>query len=317
MSKHRYHNIDQEIGLKEWREVRRWQRERKGKVKDLTYQVPAVDHPDLEFLQSNRSVTSITWIGHSTFLVQSGGLNILTDPVWAKRMGIAKRLTPPGIPLSSLPNIDVVLISHSHYDHLHYSSLRQLPGDPLYLVPAGLARSFRWKGLSRVQQLNWWESCSRNDVSFTFVPAQHWTRRTLWDTNRSHWGGWVVSSRSDEGRAELPVIYFAGDSGYFSGFREIGHRFRIDYALMPIGAYEPEWFMKAHHTTPEEAIQAYEDVGATWFVPMHYGAFRLADDTPREALDRLTAEWEQRGHESDRLRILKHGETIRHAVEGQ
>lgn len=279
--------------------------------------------------------------------------------------GFSKRLSPPGIPIQDVPPIDIVLISHSHYDHLNISSLRQLAGAKQILVPAGLSAKLRLRGFTNVQELNWWEAVTVRGVKFTFVPSQHWARRNPWDTNLSHWGGFVmevqqstiensgehvpskeqaeaalspyreaaissyglketikqtkdlVSAKKLSHVAERPIvsasptIYFAGDSGYFDGFKEIGSRFRIDVTLMPIGAYEPEWFMGPQHVTPEEALQAFEDTCAGWFVPMHYGAFKLADDTPREALDRLEAERCRRTIKEDRIVILPHGETWR------
>ncbi|PDO11639.1 MAG: MBL fold metallo-hydrolase [Candidatus Reconcilbacillus cellulovorans] len=284
----------------------RWQRERLSKRKDLSFAVPRAESVDTNYLRANRSEPAIVWIGHSSFLIQLGGLHVVTDPVWANRMGFGRRLAPPGLLPSDLPAVDVALISHSHYDHLHIRSLRQLPGDPEILVPEGLGAYLSRKGFRRVRELGWWQSVRIGSVEFAFVPAQHWTRRTLWDMNKSHWGGWVMTPVGRN--AGMPTVYFAGDSGYFPGFRQIGEKFSIDCALMPIGAYEPEWFMGPQHVTPEEAVQAFLDVGARWFVPMHYGAFRLADDTPKEALDRLHAAWKARGLEADRLRVLKLGE---------
>lgn len=359
MKKRRFDNLEQVEQHNSYKQLKRWRQERirKLKLKDYSYKVPNVE-PDLPFLQGNRDIPAITWIGHSTFLIQVGGLNVITDPVWAGQMAFQKRLAPPGIPIEKMPPIDIVLISHSHYDHLNISSLRRLKGDKLLLVPAGLAAKLRLKGFSRVKELHWWESVTEQGVSFTFVPSQHWTRRNPWDTNSSHWGGWVIeradkrramaqnSGGPDEEQAEAmsasrreaaassdnceenahvqskraserprasvsPTVYFAGDSGYFRGFKEIGSRFDIDVALVPIGAYEPEWFMGPQHVTPEEALQAFEDVGARWFVPMHYGAFKLADDTPLEALERLEAERLRRGFGEDRVIVLPHGETWR------
>ncbi|MGN7385160.1 MBL fold metallo-hydrolase [Paenibacillus sp. SAFN-117] len=411
----RYENMDGVKLNNSFSQLRKWQKERRAKRKDLSYQIPQAS-PDLDYLHRNRKEMSITWIGHATFLIQMGGLNIITDPVWANRMGFAKRLAPPGLDISQLPDIDVVLISHGHYDHLDFPTLRRLPGAPAIYVPAGLRNKLRRKGYREVEELSWWQDISRDGVTFTFVPAQHWTRRTLMDTNTSHWGGWVISARGTDrgktasvgreaspvvgeacaqgresslgveeacaksreespvvggacaqgrksslgvekafaqgresslgveeacvqgresslgveeacaksreespvagkaatlGRTSPQVVYFAGDSGYFRGFREIGRRFNIDYALLPIGAYEPEWFMSTQHVTPEEAVQALEDCGGQVMVPMHYGAFRLADDTPKEALDRLHAEWQRRALPPERLRCLRHGETLR------
>ncbi|WP_079913657.1 MBL fold metallo-hydrolase [Paenibacillus sp. 32352] len=308
MAGKRYENMNGVKNLKGFKEIRQWQRERKAKVKDLSYTVPAAEHKQIDYLCGNRQDTTITWIGHSSFLIQLGGMNLLTDPVWAERMGFAKRLAPPGLRMEELPPIDAVLLSHSHYDHMDMRSLRSFKTAQLF-VPEGLGSKLRARGFARVTELSWWGHAQLGSLELHFVPAQHWTRRTLWDTNRSHWGGWVLQPAQRSGGRE--AIYFAGDSGYFPGFRQIGERFAIRYALMPIGAYEPEWFMSMQHVTPEEAVQAFLDVQGEIFIPMHYGAFRLADDTPREALDRLMAEWQRRELPEQSLRILLHGETLK------
>ncbi|MDF2644599.1 MAG: beta-lactamase [Paenibacillus sp.] len=314
MAQKRYSNADPTAKVKTWKEIRRWQQERKGKVKDLSLRIGEAEHKQQELLWNNRSVTTITWIGHSTFLLQVAGLTIVTDPVWANRMGFARRLEAPGLTLDEIPPVDIVLLSHSHYDHLHVGSLRKLKGSPVALVPEGLGSMMRRLGLSKVHELPWWGKTTVGPLEFHFVPAQHWTRRTLTDTNKSLWGGWVINRSAEllvEDAGNNDAIYFAGDSGYFQGFRDIGARFPgIRYALMPIGAYEPEWFMGMQHVTPEEAVQAFLDVGAKTFIPMHYGAFRLADDTPQEALDRLLADWRRMELDSSRLKLLKHGETL-------
>ena len=307
MIKKRYSNMDAVEKKISWKELRQWRKERRRKQKDLSFVVPSAESVDTDFLRRNRTETCIVWIGHSTFLIQYKGLNIITDPVWANRMGLEKRLSAPGIPIGEMPEIDVVLISHSHYDHLDFPSVRKLKGNPVYAVPAGLGGKFEAKRLKGAVEFEWWETRTVGTVEFAFVPAQHWTRRTLHDTNTSHWGGWVIRDAGDR-EPFAPCIYFAGDSGYFRGFREIGRRFSVDVALMPIGAYEPEWFMSMQHVSPEEAVQAFMDVGAHLFIPMHYGAFRLADDTPKEALDRLHAAWRNRGLDPARLRVLKLGE---------
>ncbi|TJY42791.1 MBL fold metallo-hydrolase [Cohnella pontilimi] len=287
--------------------IGRWSQERLNRIRssrDYSHCVPNVK-PDTVFLQHNRTEPSITWIGHSTFLIQLGGLNIVTDPVWARRMAFQKRLAPPGVELSDMPAVDVVLVSHSHYDHLHMSSLRRLRGQKKLLVPAGLRSKMFLRGFRDTHELHWWENTTHHNVKFTFVPAQHWTRRNPWDMNRSHWGGWVIEA--DNG----PTIYFAGDSGYFRGFSDIGQKFDIDVALLPIGAYDPEWFMSPQHVSPEEALQAFLDVRAKYFIPMHYGAFKLADDTPKEALERLEAARIQLEIPEEQLFLLQHGETMR------
>lgn len=306
MKRKKYSNTDPNHSLSGFKDMWKWQRERASKVKDMSFQIPGSDEIDLHYIQSNKSETAIIWIGHATFLIQAGGLNIVTDPVWANRMGFAKRLAPAGISIEDMPEIDVVLLSHGHYDHLHFPSIKRLKGNPLFLVPAGLSSLMKRHGISRVIENEWWEENKYGDITFTFVPAQHWVRRTPWDTNTSHWGGWMIEARNRN------RIYFAGDSGYFQGFQQIGERFgTIDYALMPIGAYEPEWFMSPQHVSPEEAIQAFLDVKAKTFIPMHYGAYRLADDTPKEALDRLNAEWKRRGLPDHNLVIPKLGEIVK------
>jgi len=314
MAAKRYENLDQVPNLNSFRDLLAWRKERRGKRKDFSFAVGQAGEKVVDKLAANRSAATVTWIGHSTFLIQFGGLNIVTDPVWAGSMAFEKRLTQPGLTLEQLPPIDVVLLSHSHYDHLDMPSWRRLArkGSFRAFVPAGLGQTMQRKGFRDTEELAWWESAEVQGVEFHFVPAQHWTRRSLTDTNASHWGGWVIK-RAESAGAEgdrSGAIYFAGDSGYFRGFKLIGEKFRIHTALMPIGAYEPEWFMTKQHVTPEEAVQAYVDVQAELFVPMHYGAFRLADDTPKEALDRLHAEWTKRSLPEDRLKTLLLGETL-------
>jgi len=306
MRRKRYTNLDNVKNMKSWDHFVRWQKARRTRGKDYSFVIPKETNVDTEFLQTNNTQISLTWIGHATFLIQIGGLNILTDPVWANRMGFHPRLAPPGLSISQLPKIDVVLISHSHYDHLHFYSIRRLKGNPLFLVPVGLGNKFLTRGFKKVEEFNWWDEKKLKEVVFSFVPAQHWSKRNPWDTNRSHWGGWMISSQIEDKK-----IYFVGDSGYFSGFKEIGNSFDIDYVLMPIGAYDPEWFMGPQHVSPEEAVQAFLDLQAKKFIPMHYSTFRLADDTPLEALYRLQKEWKRQNLAKDRLQILMFGETLK------
>ncbi|WP_052015573.1 MBL fold metallo-hydrolase [Halalkalibacter hemicellulosilyticus] len=284
------------------RDIMKWQAERWLKRKDLSYKVPHTKKTKIHEIYSNREFGTITWIGHVTFLIQLSGLNIVTDPVWASRVGFEKRLSKPGIMLEDMPEIDIVLISHNHYDHLHFNSIYQLKGDPLFLVPKGLKRLFLQKGITNVKEFNWWDCMLHKQLELTFLPTLHWSRRSLLDLNKSLWGGWMVKERSK-------TIFFVGDSGYHPIFKKIGRSYQIDYALIPIGAYEPEWFMKQQHVTPEEAVQCFQELNASTFIPMHYDAFRLADDTPKEALDRLKKAWNKRKG-SKKLMILKLGETL-------
>lgn len=311
MPKTRYNNMDNINTDKTLKQFKQWRDERRRKKKDYSYIIPN-SPPQLDYLLANRDEVSITWIGHSTFLIQYEGLNIVTDPVWASRMGFQRRIGQPGVPIGDVPDIDIILISHSHYDHMHVSSIRRLYGSGTQIiVPSGLGRKMIRKGFQRTREMKWWETLRIGAASISFVPTQHWTRRTPFDTNTSHWGGFVLEPAEPEADQKQQVIYFAGDSGYFRGFAEIGERFDIDVALLPIGAYEPEWFMTSQHTTPEEALQAFIDVRAKLMVPMHYGTFRLADDTAREALDRLEADRKKRGLAEDAIRVLLHGETLR------
>lgn len=307
----RFTNLDNVNTDRTLKQLRQWREERRRKKKDYSYIIPNTA-PQLDYLSQNQEEVSITWIGHSTFLIQYEGLNIVTDPVWAERMGFQRRLGSPGIPIRDIPSIDLILISHSHYDHMHMASIRKLySSNTALIVPIGLRRKMIRKGFQRTHELKWWEHIQIGNARISFVPTQHWTRRTLFDMNTSHWGGYVLESVEGKEDKRSQVVYFAGDSGYFPGFKDIGQRFNIDIALMPIGAYEPEWFMTSQHTTPEEALQAFIDVKAKMMIPMHYGTFRLADDTAREALDRLETERERREVASDAIRILMHGETLR------
>ncbi|TDF97163.1 MBL fold metallo-hydrolase [Paenibacillus piri] len=301
--KQRFTNLDNVANKQSVMHVYKWMK--KKKKMSRAYCIEHHSEIKQHFLKENSSATTITWIGHSTFLIQVGKLNIITDPVYAKTMGIRKRLTEPGIPITELPPIDIVLISHAHYDHLDFATLKRIGRNAEYLLPMGLKRLFKRKGYHHATELSWWDSKRIGGVEFTFVPAQHWTRRTLFDTNTSHWGGWIIQNG-----ANGETIYFAGDSGYFKGFELIGKRFSIDYALLPIGAYEPVSIMKTAHMSPEEAVKSYVDLKASSFIPMHYGTFKLADDTPEEALAKLQAEWRRRGLNREQLKVLLLGETL-------
>jgi L-ascorbate metabolism protein UlaG (beta-lactamase superfamily) len=298
-----YSNLDNVTSYKTFKDMRKWQKERRKKVKDLSVNIEQCPTKKVSELNENRSRTSYTWIGHSTFLIQMNGINILTDPVWAKRMGIEKRLTEPGISLDELPEIDLVVISHGHYDHLDFPTLKKLKGNPQYFVPAGLRSLFNRKGYQKVTEMNWWEHSQHEGITVHFVPAQHWTRRSLTDMNTSHWGGWIFQTSKE-------TLYFVGDTGYFSCFKQLADRFTIDTVFMPIGAFEPEWFMAPAHISPKDSVKAFIELKAKSFVPMHYGTYRLADDTGPEALERLYREWEKQQLPKEQLKVLLLGETV-------
>jgi L-ascorbate metabolism protein UlaG (beta-lactamase superfamily) len=249
----------------------------------------------------------ITFIGHSSFFLQIGGKNILVDPNFARWIFVLKRLKRPGLRLRDLPPIDAVLVSHAHFDHLHRPSLRAIARltrrrvgkRPLIIVPRSVRDLVCDLGYSRTIELDWWGELRLGGVTITHVPARHWGARMLRDTQRGY-GGFVL-------RAQGQSIYHAGDTAYFDGFREIGERLHPEVALLPIGAYHPASF-RSVHTSPEDAVQAFVDLGARWMVPMHYGSFRLSYEPMDEPLQRLKLEAQQRGIEK-KICVLEEGLT--------
>jgi len=231
-----------------------------------------------------------TWIGQSTFLLQSAEATLITDPVFSDRASPfawagPKRAAPPAVALDALPPIDVVLLSHDHYDHCDLASLGRLArrDNPLVVTPVGHKGLLASVGLTRVAELDWWETHGAPaGVEVTLVPSQHWSRRTPFSTNRRLWGGFMV-------RTGGRLAYFAGDSGYDQGlFAEIGRRCGApDLAMIPIGAYEPRWFMKDAHMNPEEAVRVHRDVGSRLSVAMHWGTFQLTDEAREEPVRAL------------------------------
>ncbi|MGW1159464.1 MBL fold metallo-hydrolase [Streptomyces sp. NPDC002519] len=232
-----------------------------------------------------------SWAGHASWVVRIGGLTVLTDPVWSRRiLGTPARITPVGIAWGALPPIDAVVISHNHYDHLDAPTLLRLPVTTPVFVPAGLAPWFRRRRFTCVTELDWWEGAELGGVRFDFVPAHHWSKRTLTDTCRSLWGGWIMTA-PDRRR-----VYFAGDTGYGHWFERIGRRYPgIDLALMPIGAYDPRWWLRDVHCDPEEAVRATADLGARRMAPMHWGTFVLSAEPVLEPLTRVRVAWEKAG----------------------
>jgi len=247
---------------------------------------------------------AVTWIGHASYVVRIGGKTILTDPVWSTRIpGVRSRLTPPGLPWAALPTIDAVVISHNHYDHLDAPTIRRLPRETPIFVPAMLGWWFRRRGFTRVTELDWWEAADLDGVRIEFVPAHHWSRRGVLDTCKSLWGGWVLSAGDSK-------IYFAGDTGYGHWFAEIGRRHPdLDLALLPVGAYEPRWFMKAAHISPPEAVRACRDLGAPRMATMHWGTFILSAEPLLAPVREAVREWESAGLPREDLWDLAVGET--------
>ncbi|MET7640157.1 MBL fold metallo-hydrolase [Streptomyces sp. NPDC005438] len=248
------------------------------------------------------STVSVTWAGHASWVLRIAGLTVLADPVWSRKiLGTPARLTPVGVAWEDLPPIDAVIISHNHYDHLDAPTLARLPRSTPLLVPAGLGRWCRRRRFTHVTELDWWEAVELPGpdgarLRLDFVPSHHWSRRSLTDTCRSLWGGWVLTDQRGQ------RIYFAGDTGYGHWFRRIGERYPgIDLALMPIGAYEPQWMLRPVHTNPEEAVRACDDLGARAMAPMHWATFVLSGEPPMEPLRRVRTAWAEAGREAEDL----------------
>jgi L-ascorbate metabolism protein UlaG (beta-lactamase superfamily) len=253
---------------------------------------------------------ALTFIGHSTFLIQLGGVALLTDPIWSSRaspfrcMG-PRRVRAPGQPLDALPAIDIVLVSHCHYDHLDLPTLREIGRrwSAVAMTGTGNRRHLAKAGLSAVHELDWWQCVGVGAAAITYVPAQHFSARTPLDRNRALWGGFVIQTGGF-------VVYFAGDTGYNEQFVEIRRRFpRLDVALLPIGAYEPRWFMSFHHMNPEEAVRAHLDLGAEVSIGMHWGTFHLSDEAIDDPLHALAAARARAGVPERAFRTLQFGET--------
>lgn len=260
--------------------------------------------------------TAITFIGHSSFLIQTAGRALLVDPVFAKRLILLRRQRLPGIRVADLPAIDAVLLTHAHMDHLNRPSLRAVTREmrrrklpvPVAIVPKGVEDLVSDLGFARIQSLEWWQSAqlSQNPgtadeaITITMTPARHWGARMFRDTHRG-FGGYVIES------AAGPAIYHSGDTAYFAGFAEIGHRLRPEIALLPIGAYFPDSY-RSVHTSPEEALRGFLDLRAEVMIPMHYGTFRLGREPMDEPLPRLMHAADGAGVR-DRVAALVEGES--------
>ncbi|MCH2173553.1 MBL fold metallo-hydrolase [Myxococcota bacterium] len=265
---------------------------------------------DGAFLRENAGTRrpTVTWVGHATLLVQMDGVSFLTDPIWSRTAspvsGIGPgRFVPPGIKFEDLPPIDFVVVSHNHYDHLDLPTLEKLARrspDTRFLVPLGNAELLESRGIDRVEPLNWGESVQIREVTVYAMPAQHWSQRGLTDRNRSLWASWAVVGPERR-------FYFAGDTGYFDGFRKVGDALGpFDIAAVPIGAYRPVEMMREAHMNPEEAVQAALDVGAGAAVAIHFGTFDLAT----EPLDEPPIRFREAGHAADQQTwVLDIGET--------
>ena len=238
----------------------------------------------------------VTWIGHATFLVQMHGVNILIDPNWALWHSIFKRVRRPGIALQELPPIDLIMVSHAHYDHLHLKSLAEIANGQPILMPRRVSPLVRRLDLEPVE-MDWWDNIEVDGVKITFTPARHWGARYVHDLHRG-FGGFTLTIGNR-------TLYHCGDSAYFEGFKEIGSRFDINLALMPIGAYDAP-SGRTVHMNPEEALDAFLDLQADTMIPMHYGSFPLGGEPMHEPLERLIYKAGSEGL-SHRVRILEEG----------
>ncbi|MEO8335940.1 MAG: MBL fold metallo-hydrolase [bacterium] len=301
-------------------DVVRWIRERRGQPRAPT---PArgsfpTATPDLLLPRATVAHHRATWIGHSTILLQSGGLNIITDPVFSERASPVQwagpqRVMPPAIDIAALPPLDVVLLSHSHYDHLDKAAVKRIAREhpsAVWVVPVGLASYVQGWGVGNVVELDWWQETEVRGLRVTATPARHFSARRIGDRNKSLWCGFAMAI--GEKRA-----YFAADTAYHPEFSAVGERCGpFDLVMMPIGAYDPRWFMHVVHMDPEEAVQAYMDLLVAHaeappplMLGIHWGTFRLTDEPMDEPPRRARARWVERGLAEERLWIASFGET--------
>ncbi len=256
------------------------------------------------------TTASACWIGHASWCLRLSGWLIAIDPIWSTAIGgVARRLVPPGVAFDALPKLDVVCITHNHMDHMDAPTLRRIAkrDAPLAVVPLGLAAPMRKLGFRNVVELDWWQAhelgAAHNQLQITLVPARHWSMRAPWTRNKTLWGGFVLRSASDG------VAYHSGDTAGGAHFAEIGARIgAIDWAMLPIGAYEPRWFMEPQHANPEDTGEGFAALGARNLLAMHWGTFRLTDEAIGEPPERMCAWWAANGLAPERLWIMGVGE---------
>jgi N-acyl-phosphatidylethanolamine-hydrolysing phospholipase D len=267
-----------------------------------------------------------TWIGHSSFLLQIGGMNVLLDPVWSERASPVsfagpRRHTAPGFPIDALPPVDIVLLSHDHYDHLDEPTVKQLlraHPESRWVAPLRVGRWLARRGANVAAELDWWERADVDTLEITATPAQHFSGRSLTGRNSTLWAGWSIRVRDDDASSSgrTPAVFVAGDTGAHPEFGAIARALGpFDAAFLPIGAYDPRWFMRPVHMDPEDAVAAYEDISgengerALTFVAMHWGTCRLTDEPLDEPPRRARAVWERAGLDPALLWIPAFGES--------
>lgn len=251
-----------------------------------------------------------TWMGHASFLVQLDGINILTDPVWSDRCSPVQFIGPsryrkPPCHLMELPRIDVILISHNHYDHLDLHTARHFRDTVLWIVPDGHRDWFTAEGITRVIEMKWWDKYPLNEkVEITCLPAQHWSKRTAFDDMRALWSGWGILGSERR-------VFFAGDTGFCPGFAEIGAKFGpFDLALLPIGAYEPRWMMRCQHVDPIEAVDIHVNIRSKQSIGMHWGTWVLTDEHVFEPPQKVADELAARNLDPTSFISITHGQTF-------
>lgn len=273
---------------------------------------PEILRPDVEFLKTNRQKNTLTWFGHSSSLLQIAGVNILIDPVFSQRaspvsfMG-PKRYSANPLEVSELPEIELIFISHNHYDHLDIETLTAVAKrnpQAHFLVALGDGDILRKKGIQNVHEMDWWETFEYEGLTVTFTPSQHWSQRWIFRPNQSLWGGFHI------GAPHFKMIY-VGDTGYSKDFQDIYDKLgEVDLALIPVGAYEPRWFMKRQHVNPPEAVQIHKDLHARLSIGVHWGTFRLTDENLIEPVEELAKVLESEPLQGSEFKVLKHGETL-------
>ena len=306
MPNERFKNTNEEAAGKSFRDFLKWTFTNKKP------ELVAIDSSDEWKELDSGSTDYMVWIGHATYLINKDNLTILTDPVFSKRASPVrfagpKRLIPPAIPIDKLPKIDVITVSHNHYDHLDLRSLKKIyKANPnaIFLVPKGDKRRLERRGIENVIEFLWWEGIEIKGSKFTFTPVQHWSARGIADRNKSLWGGWFMNLKTE-------TIYHAGDTGYSKDFIETKKRLGSpSISLIPVGAYAPRWFMKTNHVNPPEAIQIAIDLESERNFGMHWGTFQLTDEEILEPPKLLKESLRDQGLPDNFFNILRPGQIV-------